>query len=319
VFHVCGSRSARGHQDQLSGRPAPAGGPPDYAGPVLITPAPAKVSTEGRTIWVNGRLHDQSEPATVSVADHGLVVGDGVFEAMKINAAGVFAVARHLNRLTRSAAAMGLPAPDHGEIRAAIDAVTERRNYAHGKVRITYTGGLGPLGTQAAYGTPTLVVIAEPVQVPPPTTRVVTAPWTRNERGALAGLKSTSYAENVRALAYARAHDAGEAIFGNTVGHLCEGTGTNVFCVFGDRVVTPPLSAGPLAGITRELLLEWYEIEETDLALDEAQAADEVFLTSSLRDVQRVVAWDDRRYADHRVTDRVAAVFADRSGADLDP
>jgi len=286
---------------------------------VLITPAPTEISTHRRTIWVNGRLLDRSEPATVSVADHGLVVGDGVFEALKVTAAGPFAVARHLDRLTRSAAAMGLPAPGHRELYAAIDAVTDRRDYEHGKIRITYTGGLGPLGSQAAYGTPTLVVIAEPVLLPPRATRVVTAPWTRNERGALAGVKSTSYGENVRALAYANAQDAGEAIFGNTVGHLCEGTGTNIFCVFGDRVVTPPLSAGPLAGITRELLLEWYEIEETDLRLDEAHTADEVFLTSSLRDVQRVIGWDDRRYADHRVTDRLAAVFADRSGADLDP
>jgi branched-chain amino acid aminotransferase len=286
---------------------------------VSVTTSPLPTPTLGRTTWLNGRLLRGPERGTVDVIDHGLVVGDGVFEALKIVPAGPFAVRRHLDRLSRSAAAMGLPAPDHDQIRAAIDAVVEGRDYDHGKLRITYTAGVGPLGSQAAYGSPTLVVIAEPMRLPPATTAIVTAPWTRNERGALAGVKSTSYAENVRALAYAVDRGAGEAIFPNTVGHLCEGTGTNVFCVFGDRVVTPPLSAGPLAGITRELLLEWCDVEQADLTLDQARAAGEVFITSSLRDLQRVVRWDDRAYADHRVTERLAATFAERSGADLDP
>ena len=98
---------------------------------------------------------------------------------------------------------------------------------------------------------------AAPTTLPPASTDVVTAPWRRNEHGALTGVKSTSYGENVRGLAYASAHDCGETIFLNTAGNVCEGTGTNVFCVFGDEVVTPPLSAGPLAGVTRDLLLEW--------------------------------------------------------------
>ena len=284
-----------------------------------VTTSPLPTPALGRKTWLNGRLLRGPERGTVDVIDHGLVVGDGVFEALKIVPAGPFAVRRHLDRLSRSAAAMGLPAPDHDQIRAAIDAVVEGRDYDHGKVRITYTAGVGPLGSQAAFGSPTLVVIAEPVRLPPATTAIVTAPWTRNERGALAGVKSTSYAENVRGLAYAVDRGAGEAIFPNTVGHLCEGTGTNIFCVFGDRVVTPPLSAGPLAGITRELLLEWCDVEQADLTLDQARAAGEVFITSSLRDLQCVVRWDDRSYADHRVTERLAATFAERSGADLDP
>ena len=272
------------------------------------------------TIWVNGRLYATASEAGVGVTDHGLVVGDGVFEALKVLPAGAFAIRRHLLRLDRSAAALGLPAPDHGLIRSAIDAVLDERTYEQGKVRITYTGGRGPLGSQPAYGPATLIVAAEPVEPPAPAAAVVTVPWSRNEHGALTGVKSTSYAENVRALAYATERGGSEAIFPNTAGRLCEGTGSNVFCVFGDRIVTPPLSAGPLAGITRELVLEWSTIDQANLSLDEAMGADEVFLTSSLRDVQRVRRWDDRDFATATpVTDAVAATFARQVALDVDP
>ncbi|MGH3339903.1 MAG: aminotransferase class IV, partial [Propionibacteriaceae bacterium] len=128
------------------------------------------------------------------------------------------------------------------------------------------------------------------------------------------------YAENVRALGYAAQNDASEAIFLNTSGRVCEGTGSNIFLVFGDAIITPPLSSGPLAGITRELIMEWSSVEERDLSLDEAKRADEVFLTSSMRDVQAVERWDDRDFGPTRpVTVALAINFAGRSEADLDP
>ena len=281
---------------------------------------PSAPPAQGLTVWVNGQLYDDPRDAMVPVTDHGLVVGDGIFEAFKVTAAGPFAVQRHLNRMSRSAAAMGLPAPDHGLVREGIAAVLSGRDFELGKVRVTYTGGRGPLGSQAAYGPVTLVVAAEAIEPASPIGTIVTAPWRRNEFGALTGVKSTSYAENVRGLAYAKAHGASESIFANTAGNLCEGTGTNVFCVFGDQVVTPPLVSGPLAGVTRELLLEWWPVVERDLTMMEAKAADEVFLTSSLRDVQGIARWDDLEFASSRpVTDQVVQVFAERSAAELDP
>jgi branched-chain amino acid aminotransferase len=282
--------------------------------------ATATLTVSPPVVWIDGCLHEDPRDARVSATDHGLVVGDGVFEALKVTPAGPFALRRHLDRLARSAAAMGLPEPDRAAIREGVEAVLDRRTFEHGKVRITYTGGEGPLGSQAAYGTPTLVVAAAATEQPPASTDVVTAPWRRNEHGALTGVKSTSYAENVRGLAYARAHDCGETIFRNTAGNVCEGTGTNVFCVFGTEVVTPPLTAGPLAGITRELLLEWAPVVERDLTLDEALAADEVFLTSSLRDVQLVERWDGHAFTGlGAVTARMAGLFAQRAADDLDP
>jgi branched-chain amino acid aminotransferase len=249
-----------------------------------------------RKIWFDGRVYGAEETPSVPVTDHGLVVGDGVFEALKITSAGAFAVQRHLDRMSRSAKSLGLPAPDHAVVRGAIEAVCADQAWEVGKIRITYTGGEGPLGSQAAYGPATLVVIAEPTDPPAASVSIVTAPWRRNENGALTGVKSTSYAENVRGLAYAHDRNASETIFLNTAGDVCEGTGTNIFCAFGNRVVTPPLAAGCLAGITRALLLEWCDIYEEDFTLAEAADADEVFITSSLRDVQGVAHWDGVDY-----------------------
>jgi len=287
---------------------------------VQLTASALKGHTGQLRIWLNGRLYDDPREATVTGTDHGLLVGDGVFETLKVTEQGAFAVRRHLNRMSRSAAALGLPAPDQALIREAIDAVLEGRDFARGKLRITYTGGRGPLGSEAAYGPPTLIVALTPAIAAPPLTSIVTAPWTRNERGALTGVKSTSYAENVRGLGYAAERGASEAIFLNTVGHVCEGTGTNIFLVFGDTIVTPPLSSGPLAGITRELIMKWSSVEERVLTLEEAKRADEVFITSSMRDIQGVERWDDLIFSPMRpITDALAATFAQRPQADLDP
>ncbi|GAA1427967.1 aminodeoxychorismate lyase [Microlunatus lacustris] len=282
----------------------------DAAQPLRTTPL---------RVWVNGRVHEDPDQATVAVTDHGLVVGDGVFEALKVTAAGPFALRRHLERLDRSAASLGLPPADHGVIRGAVEELLAGQQVELGKIRITYTAGRGPLGSGAAYGPQTLVVALDAAEPPEPSTAVVTAPWSRNEHGAMTGVKSTSYAENVRVLADAAARGASEGLMLNTAGHLCEGTGSNVFVVLDGRVVTPPLAAGALAGITRDLVLEWTAVEERDLTLAEALGADEVFLTSSLRDVQPVHRWDDTTFGDHPVTDAVARVFAERSAADLEP
>src|SRR5918994_6997704 len=185
----------------------------------------APTSAQHLSVWINGVRYESQSAAVVPATDHGLVVGDGVFEALKATPAGPFAVQRHLNRLSRSAAAMGLPAPDHALIRAAIGEVLDDREFSHGRLRITYTGGLGPLSSSAPYGPPTLVVAAGPAELPAAFTAVVTAPWTRNEHGALSGVKATSYAENVRGLAYASSRGATEAIFPNTARNVSEGTG----------------------------------------------------------------------------------------------
>jgi branched-chain amino acid aminotransferase len=270
-------------------------------------------------VWVDGQLVDASQ-ARISPFDHGFTVGDGVFETCKVVAGVPFALTRHLERLDRSAAGLGLPAPDHERVRAALAALLEAEPAA-GRLRITYTGGISPLGSDRGDVGPTLVLAAAPEGRWETTTSVSTVPWPRNERSAVAGLKTTSYAENVVALAFA--HDAGssEAVFANTAGRLCEGTGSNIFVVVDGRLLTPPLSSGCLAGVSRELLLEWTDAEEADLPLTVLAEAEEAFLTSSTRDVQSIGVVDGRvlEGAPGPVTLDAARVFAERSAATPDP
>ncbi|MGW1327529.1 aminotransferase class IV [Streptomyces antibioticus] len=271
-------------------------------------------------LWLDGRLQD-AESARVSVFDHGLTVGDGIFETVKAVGGRTFALTRHLDRMARSARGLGLPEPDLDEVRHACAAVVEANPVPLGRLRITYTGGHGPLGSDRGDRGATLVVALGESTRRPDSTAVVTVPWTRNERGALTGLKTTSYAENVVALARAHEHGATEALFPNTAGLLCEGTGSNVFVVLDGEIHTPPLASGCLAGITRELTVEWTGAKETDLPIDVLEHADEIFLTSTLRDVQAVHRVDTRELpgAPGPVTAKAMRIFEERAGDDLDP
>ncbi|MFJ3902577.1 aminotransferase class IV [Streptomyces sp. NPDC090025] len=271
-------------------------------------------------LWVNGALHDAGS-ARLSVLDHGLTVGDGVFETVKAERGEPFALTLHLERLARSAAGLGLPEPDLDEVRRACAAVLAANPTELGRMRITYTGGLSPLGSERGDEGASLIVAVGATTRRADSTAVVTVPWTRNERGALTGLKTTSYAENVVALARARERGATEALFGNTVGQLCEGTGSNVFVVLDGRILTPPVASGCLAGITRALAVRWTGAEETDLPLDVLDRADEIFLTSTLRDVQAVHRVDGRELAGAPgpVTAKAMRIFDERAAEDRDP
>ncbi|RKN44667.1 aminotransferase class IV [Streptomyces hoynatensis] len=271
-------------------------------------------------IWLDGELRD-ADSARISVYDHGLTVGDGVFETLKTENGRAFAMRRHLDRLAASAAGLGLPEPDRDEVRRACAAVLAAVPLPLGRLRVTYTGGPAPLGSDRGEAPPTLVVAHAGISRRPDTTAVITVPWTRNERGALAGLKTTSYAENVIALARARQQAASEALFANTAGQLCEGTGTNVFVVLDGRAHTPPLGSGCLAGVTRALVVEWTGAKETELPMDCLREAEEVFLTSSTRDVQAVRRIDGRELpgAPGPVTAEALRVFRERAAADIDP
>ena len=263
------------------------------------------------------------ERATVSALDHGFTVADGVFETLKVTDAGPIALSRHLRRLGDSARVLHLPAPDTSVVRSAVAEVVEAwqgDGGALGRLRITYTAGEAPLGSERGDAPPTLVVAVTDTDPWPEVTTAITVPWTRNERSAVAGAKTTSYAENVVALRAARERGASEALLANTAGDLCEGTGTNVFVVVDGRVLTPPLSSGCLPGITRELVIEWFDAHEQALPLSVRQTADEVFLTSSTRDVHPVVRLDDREWlVPGPVSTLVRQEFAAHIAHDIDP
>ena len=274
------------------------------------------------TVWIDGALIPAGQ-ARVSVLDHGLTTGDGVFEALKIAGGVPFALTRHLDRLRASAAGLRLPEPDCDRIRAGVAAVlAEAGHPAEGRIRITVTAGDAALGSERpAAAEPVTIIMLGPARDAAADCDVVMVPWPRNERGALAGVKTTSYAENVVALAYARERGAVEGIFGNLAGNLCEGTGTNIFAVIGGHLVTPPLSAGCLAGVTRGLLVEWAGAAEEDVPLNALAEAGEAFLTGTSRDVQpiRRVNGIELPSCPGPVTRKAAEIFAERAAGSPDP
>jgi branched-chain amino acid aminotransferase len=275
-------------------------------------------------VWVNGKRVDPRAPS-ITALDHGVTVGDGVFETCKVVDGAAFALTRHARRLDRSMAGLVLPAADHGVIDAGIKAVLAGEPIAYGRLRYSVTGGAGPLGSDRDASPLTYIVTAGPQPPNPDTAKLVIVPWTRNERGATAGLKTTSYAENVVALAFAKERGGVEALFANTSGYLCECTGSNVFVVVDGVILTPDLASGPLAGITRELVIEWCREEGLTVRVEPlpmsilGQAA-EVFITSSTKDVMAVHAIDDQPVvAPGPVTVRATEIFARRSREHLDP
>jgi branched-chain amino acid aminotransferase len=276
-------------------------------------------------IWIGeGALGSlvSTDEALVHALDHGITVGDGVFETLKVDRGKAFALTRHLDRLERSAAVLGLVPPDREVIFAAVEEVLFANAELLGetaRLRITLTGGVSPLGIDRGSSGPTLIVAVMPSVAWPESTSLSTVPWTRNERSAIAGAKTISYAENLVAMSYARERGASEAIFANTLGNLCEGTGSNIFVVVNGVAMTPPISSGCLGGITRELVLEWSDALEEDLRMEILQTADEVFLTSSTRDVHPVTKIDDRQLPVGPVTAQIRDAFRQRSSADIDP
>ncbi|HEY7719725.1 MAG TPA: aminotransferase class IV [Pedococcus sp.] len=278
-------------------------------------------------VWVDGTLVGADQPA-VAALDHGVTVGDGAFETCKVTGGEVFAATRHARRLDRTLAGLGLPPADHALIEKGAAAVLGAGEpIAFGRLRYTVTGGAGPLGSDRDASPLTYIVTAGPQPPAPASAALAVVPWVRNERSAVAGLKTTSYAENVVALAYAKERGALEAVFANTRGELCEGTGSNVFVVRDGVVLTPPLSSGCLAGITRELVVEWsreagLDVREEPLPLEALLTCDEVFITSSTKDVlavDRLCGELERDLEPGTVTARVAEVFAALSAERMDP
>jgi branched-chain amino acid aminotransferase len=275
-----------------------------------------------RAVWLNGAIVAAAD-ASVSVFDHGYTVGDGVFETLKVIDGQPFAPTRHIERLERSATGLGLDLPvSHEKLRIAMDEVIAAVGPEAGRIRITLSGGPAPLGSGRGVEGPTLVVIAATVSPMEPDTIAVTVPWPRNERSAVAGLKTTSYAENVVALSEAAKVGGTEAIVANLAGKLCEGTGSNVFVVLDGRVLTPSLLSGCLAGVTRALVLEELPgADEEDMPIERLTEASEVILTSSVREVQALRALDGRPLpgASGPVAQAAAAALEALQARTLDP
>lgn len=274
--------------------------------------------------WVDGRWYEDAATASISVLDHGLLYGDGVFEGIRFYAAAPFLLAEHLRRLRASARCLLLDVPlTDDQLEALCFEAIARHGAPDGYLRLIVTRGRGALGVSPHTCTrPTVVLIAAPLQLYPTElyergVDVVTASIRRAAPDALAPqVKSLNYLTSVLAAVEARSRGAHEALLLNAAGEIAECTADNVFFALGGVVRTPPVTAGALRGITRDLVIDLLRadgvaVDEAPLVLADAWSADEAFLTGTGAEVVPVASIDSRPLrAPGALTRRAQALFA---------
>src|SRR5262245_51753599 len=255
---------------------------------------------------VNGNVTPAAE-ARVSVLDNGFTFGDAVYETLRTYGGRPFALDRHLRRLRRSAERLGIPIPQQDVVLAAwLDALLSRAANQESYIRFIVTRGEGDISYrfERVQG-PTVVMAVKPFETLPAAQfeegiPVLIASVRRNAPDALdPAIKSCNLLNNILAVREAQARGTSEPIMLNHRGEVAEGASSNVFIVKGGVLRTPPLSAGILPGITREVLLELaprlaIPAEEVTLQVEDLFGADEAFMTSTLKEAVPVRAIDGR-------------------------
>ncbi len=257
-------------------------------------------------IFIDGKYYSERD-AKVSVFDHGLLYGDGVFEGIRAYHGRVFKLKEHIDRLFYSAKAILLEIPmSHAALVKATVETCRANKLRDGYIRLVVTRGVGTLGLNPrSCRKPSVIIIADKIQLYPPEyyqrgLDIVTVPTTRNLHSALnPAIKSLNYLNNI--LAKIEANNAGveEAVMLNAEGFVAECTGDNLFIVKNRALFTPPLSAGALYGITRQTVIELAEeaglkVSEPNLTRYDLFNADECFLTGTGAELIPVVKIDGR-------------------------
>jgi branched-chain amino acid aminotransferase len=257
-------------------------------------------------VYIDGKYYDERD-AKVSVFDHGLLYGDGIFEGIRVYNGRVFRLKEHIDRLFCSARGILLTIPmSPAQISRATIESCRRNKLRDGYIRLVVTRGIGTLGLNPnRCKRPSVIIIAGRIQLYPPELyargmEIVTVPTVRSLHSALnPAIKSLNYLNNI--LAKIEANQAGceEAIMLNAQGFVSECTGDNIFIVKGGRLLTPPLSAGALYGITRAVVMELAEalgvpVDEPNLTRYDMFNADECFLTGTGAEIVPVVKIDGR-------------------------
>src|SRR6516165_9347930 len=257
-------------------------------------------------IYLDGKYCTELD-AKISVFDHGLLYGDGIFEGIRAYNGRVFKLREHIDRLYCSAKALLLTIPiSHAEMMEAV-VETCRRNQIHdGYIRLLVTRGVGTLGLNPnRCKNPSVIIIADKIQLYPPElyTRgmeIVTVPTVRSLHSALnPAIKSLNYLNNILAKLEANLAGCEEAVMLNAEGYVAECTGDNLFIVKNGALLTPPLSAGALYGITRQVVMELADevglkVSEPNLTRYDLFNADECFLTGTGAEIVPVVKIDGR-------------------------
>jgi branched-chain amino acid aminotransferase len=279
----------------------------------------------GRSIaWVDGVWHEDAATAAVSVLDHGLLYGDGVFEGIRFYGSTPFLLDAHLRRLRASARCLMLEVPlDDAELTALCEEAAERFGAPDGYLRLVVTRGPGLLGVSPhSCERATTILIAAALTLYPAElyergVDVVTASLRRGASDSLPPqIKSLNYLTSVLASVQARSQGAHEALLLNAAGEICECTADNVFLVRDGCVITPAAAAGALEGITRAHVIELLRndgiaVVERTVVIADAWTADEAFLTGTGAEVVPIASIDRRALAAAGpVTRRAQQLFA---------
>ena len=256
-------------------------------------------------VWINGKLYDKAD-AKVSVYDHGLLYGDGVFEGIRVYGGKVFRHKEHIDRLYDSAKAIALTIPLTPEkMMAAVEETVKANNKVDGYIRLIVTRGPGTLGLDPRKCDPQVIVIVDDISLYPRELyenglEVITSSYIRNHPNAVnPRVKSLNYLNNILAKIEAIRAGCLEAIMLNHKGEVAECTGDNLFAVKKGVLRTPPTDAGILEGITRDLVIELAKtagipFQEAALTRHDVYVADELFLTGTAAEVIAVTKVDDR-------------------------
>jgi branched-chain amino acid aminotransferase len=274
--------------------------------PAKPSKAPA-VSTGTPTIWLDGKWYDR-ETAVVSVYDHGLLYGDGVFEGIRVYGGKIFKLDEHLNRLYDSAHAIWLTIPmPKDEMARITEEAVRRSGINEAYIRHVITRGVGDLGLDPRKcAKPSIIIIVDTIRLWPEEVyetglRVVTAGTPIPQREALSPrVKSLNYLAHILAKIEGIQAGADEVIMLDSAGTVAEGSGQNIFIVKNGRIKTPPAFAGILKGVTRDTVIEiaqaaGYQVEETMLNRYDVYTADEVFLTGTASELVAVRQVDGRQ------------------------
>jgi branched-chain amino acid aminotransferase len=257
-------------------------------------------------VYINGKLYDKAD-AKISVYDHGLLYGDGVFEGIRVYSGKVFRLREHIDRLYDSARSIRLEIPmSREQMKEAVESTVKANEKRDGYIRLVVTRGAGYLGLDPRKATnPQIIIIVDDIALYPPELyenglEIVTVSTIRNHPNALnPRIKSLNYLNNIMAQVEAVQSGCFEALMLNHKGEVAECTGDNIFLVKHGVLRTPPLDAGILEGITRNAVLELARadripVQETALTRHDVYTADECFLTGTAAEVVPVVKCDGR-------------------------
>ena len=253
-------------------------------------------------VWCDGKWIDDGV-LSIAADDRGLLHGLGAFETMLAVDGEIRHAGKHLSRLRKSVDLLGLPSLENINLGNVVAELCAKNHCDNGRarIRLTLTAGEGTLRSLQPGATARIIISALPCAPQIDSLRAITLPWLRNDRSPLAGLKTTSYAENLVALDWARQRGAAEGVFFNTSGHLCEGTTSNVFLVIAGSLFTPPLSSGCLPGVMREVLIEaapkhGIPLREQDISREFFAQAEAMLFTSATRGVVSASACDGKNF-----------------------